>query len=446
MQRLGIAAAFSLIAVALAAALASAASLNATVVLYGVHTCPHCRATWAAITRLEKAGLVGRALFLDLGVKANAEAYAVMYKRWLLRACNETRVVCMPPGVPLTYVRVDGRSALILGELAPGNETLNWMRVIEQLASGEAVNGLNETVRFRSLACISMPSCNRVLERVVDILRRRGEQSIAARLVCLGGHALCAAFNETMEPVLPAATAAHPATTVSRAKSERGAEALGVREELGGLLHLLPVLVGLAALDAVNPCFLALYALTIAAVAGLRGRWAAVKTGLGVALGVFTGYYLLGLGLVEALAAAPLIRYLLAAAVIALGVFTIAKEYGVVRLSEECLACRLASRLGIGSANMTPLLGYAFGLVASLTLLPCSAGPYAVAAVYLSRLTLPARLAGLTVYNLVFIAPIVAMAFAASFAAAYARVEQVLRKAAGPILVALGLLILAGYA
>ena len=444
MQRLCIAAAFSLIAVALAAALASAASLNATVVLYGVHTCPHCRATWAAITRLEKAGVVGRALFLDLGVRANAEAYAAMYKRWLLRACNETRVVCMPPGVPLTYVHVDGHSALILGELAPGNETLNWLKVIEQLASGEAVNGLNETVRFRSLACISMPSCNRVLERVVSILRERGKLGIAARLVCLGGHALCAAFNETMEPVLPSASAVHAATKVSQAKSGRGAEALG--EGLGGLLHLIPVLVGLAALDAVNPCFLALYALTIAAVAGLRGRWAAVKTGLGIALGVFTGYYLLGLGLVEALAAVPLIRYLLAAAVIALGVFTIAKEYGLVRLSEECLACRLASRLGIGSANMTPLLGYAFGLVASLTLLPCSAGPYAVAAVYLSRLTLPARLAGLTVYNLVFIAPIVAMAFAASFAAAYARVEQVLRKAAGPILVALGLLILAGYA
>ncbi len=428
----------TLLLVAAAVLASHAERLNATVVLYGVHTCPHCRATWAAITRLKEAGVVSSATFLDLGVKANAKAYAEMFKLWMLRACSETRVLCTTPGVPLTYVEAGGHAALILGELAPGNETLNWLRVIEDLSKGVAVNGLNETVHFKSLVCISMPYCSRVLSRVTGLLEKRGEARIAARLVCIGGHALCATFNETMEPILPSAGAAARRATSNGGGP--GAERLG----LDALVGLLPVLVGLAALDAVNPCFLALYALTIAAVAGLRGRLAAVKTGLGVALGVFTGYYLLGLGLVEALAAMPLVRYALAAAVIALGVFTVAKEYGLVRLSEECAACRLASKLGIGSARMTPLLGYAFGLVASLTLLPCSAGPYAVAAVYLSKLEPLARLAGLLVYNLVFIAPIVAMAFAASFAAAYAAVERVLRKAAGPILVVLGLLIIAG--
>ncbi len=165
-----------------------------------------------------------------------------------------------------------------------------------------------------------------------------------------------------------------------------------------------------------------------------------------MALGVFTGYYLLGLGLVTALSAIPWLKYAMAAAVIALGAFILLRETGVLRLSEEqCLVCKLAAKLRIGSAEMTPLLGYAFGLIASLTLLPCSAGPYAVAAIYLSGLPEAQRLLGLLVYNIVFIAPILAMAAAASLVAAYAKAERILKYVSGPLLILLGILIIAGY-
>ncbi len=422
----------ALLALTLVVGFASAygAHSECRAVLYGRHTCPHCRATWEALTRL---GV--NATFLDVETSsAAAQAYAEMFKRYMAELSKYYGVA---PGVPLTFIECGGHQALVLGELLyPGyardQEYILWSWLAGNLSRGVAVNAFNRTVRFVSVTCISLPECTRVLPRVAKLAEEKNLTSIAERTVCLADLALCLAYNTSIQPVIPGAKPpARPKPVEARQP----------------LTTLIPVLVGLALLDAINPCFLALYTLTVATVASTRGRRAALLTGLGVALGVFTGYYLLGLGLLSLLSLAPWLREALAIAVIALGAFTLAKEAGIVRLEgEQCLVCRLAARLGIGSAQMTPLLGYAFGFIASLTLLPCSAGPYAIAAIYLAGYPLLLRLLGLLVYNLVFIAPILAMAAAAGAIAAYARAERIMRLVAGPLLIILGLLIIAGYA
>ncbi len=433
----------ALLVVHVEAAMAAIANTTmCTAIIYGVPTCPHCRATKAA---LEKLGL--NLTFIDVS-SVGRRAFAEMVKRYVLRLTTAV-------GVPLTYVRCGNHTMLVEGEvIIPGvsvaDEYKLWAKLIDALKTGEMRSIINTTVKFRSVVCLSTPDCSRVARILAEELVKRNQTGIAAKVGCLAGLALCLASNETIVPILPSSATPTRQTSKTGNKTVTGRHSPTTLNETvkgsASSLSLAPLfvsLVSLALLDAINPCFLTLYALTIAAVASIKGRLAALKTGLGVALGVFTGYYMLGLGLVQAAASIPWVRYALAAAAMGVGLVATLKKLGVIKLEEEsCLVCRLASRLGIGGASMTPFLGYVFGLIASLTLLPCSAGPYLIASVYLSHFPLLLQLLGLLVYNLVFISPIVAMAVAASVVAAYEAVRRILEPLSGPILIILGLYIL----
>ncbi len=199
-------------------------------------------------------------------------------------------------------------------------------------------------------------------------------------------------------------------------------------------LGLAAAVAGLALLDSVNPCFLALYTALVAAAA-LRGR--GLAAGLAVTAGVFTGYFSLGLGLAGALSAlGQQVRPVMGLAAAALGAYMIAGRRGD--------RCRICERVA-GLATSSPLVWFGFGLTASLTLLPCTAGPYVVAIALLHGLSMPEKLAYLVLYNLVFVSPLLAICAGASrlgsIAAARARLLEL---ASGALLVALGAAIAAG--
>ncbi len=173
-------------------------------------------------------------------------------------------------------------------------------------------------------------------------------------------------------------------------------------------IHMLTVLgaiVFLALLDSVNPCFLAFYALTVT-VAARRGRVASVAAPL--VAGVFTGYLLLGLGIVTALTAyGEVVKKALAAAVLGLAV---AHAYSALRPRERgCRICLYADK----AARLAPPLLYLLGLAFSLTLLPCTAGPYAAAIALIAGLDRSLHIPLLILYNLVFISPLIAAALGA---------------------------------
>ena len=205
---------------------------------------------------------------------------------------------------------------------------------------------------------------------------------------------------------------------------------------------LIAALIGLAALDSVNPCFLALYTTLVAASASLGGSSAALATGLAIAAGVYTGYYLLGLGLSQALSilGEPL-RFILAIVMLLLGFRAIGealqlRERGSER---ECKVCRLVEEKG-----KFGILGlYGLGLIASWTLLPCTAGPYVAAIMLLGGQPLFLRLVLLALYNLVFIAPLIAILVGATrIAKKYEKLMPAMSAVAGVILVALAILII----
>jgi len=236
------------------------------------------------------------------------------------------------------------------------------------------------------------------------------------------------------------------------------------------LAVLIPALLGLAALDSINPCFLALYTMLIVAAAATGGAMAAVTAGLAVTLGVYTGYYLLGLGIAQALEVVgwPL-RLLLAALMIILGARSIYEAYrerkkrrpvamqqeaqqpqaggaepapqqaGVEAVEGECRICRLIDIKGLKG----PLALYGFGLLASWTLLPCTAGPYVAALVLLEGYSLPAKLALLALYNAVFIAPLLAVMVASTkIVEKYRRLVPYAELVAGVALIILGVVVI----
>ncbi len=206
------------------------------------------------------------------------------------------------------------------------------------------------------------------------------------------------------------------------------------------LYALIPSLLGLAAIDSINPCFLALYTALIAATAATAGALAAASSGLSIALGVYAGYYLLGFGISQALEVVGRPLRIILALVMLFLAFRSVMDYWQTRsgAQRECRICRLveARRLSL------PLL-VGLGFIASWTLLPCTAGPYLVAVTLMEGYPLYMRLLLLALYNIVFIAPLlIVLLGAAKVAEKYEKLAPLMELIAGVILLGFSIIIL----
>ncbi len=182
-----------------------------------------------------------------------------------------------------------------------------------------------------------------------------------------------------------------------------------------GLIEMLGFLVPLALTDSVNPCTFVLYAVMLVSVSvsGSRGKVAAV--GATFVIAVMSGYLMLGLGLSEVASFLPrqlvlVIAFAYAAFIIGRAVRDLTRSSGsggaeVCREDDpECKAGRLARMF---SKRVGILAAFALGLLASFTLLPCSAGPYIAFAMIISTQSLIERLTLLLAYNIVFVTPLI---------------------------------------
>ncbi len=221
--------------------------------------------------------------------------------------------------------------------------------------------------------------------------------------------------------------------------------------------------VSAAAVDAINPCAFAVLTILLAAVVGAGGKRGALFAGLAFSLAVYLSYFLMGIGLYSAVAAAGLTRSLyVAVAVLAIliGLFNLKDYlwYGKWFLMEVPLSWRPALKRIVGGVTSTPG-AFFVGFVVSLFLLPCTSGPYIVILGLLAKTeTRAAAMAWLALYNAVFVTPMVAITAAAHFG--FTTVEKAeewrarnlrrLHLVAGVIILALGVAMLAalwlGYA
>ncbi len=179
------------------------------------------------------------------------------------------------------------------------------------------------------------------------------------------------------------------------------------------------VLLG-AAVDAINPCAFAVLIILITAVLGTGGRRRALYAGLAFSLSIFVSYYMMGVGIYSAVEAAGVSRALyVAVAVLAIliGLFNLKDYlwYGKWFVMDVPLSWRPMLKKLIQGVTSVPGAFFA-GLAVSLFLLPCTSGPYVVILGLLAKTeTRVSAMLWLVIYNVVFVAPMIAITAAVYF-------------------------------
>jgi len=177
-------------------------------------------------------------------------------------------------------------------------------------------------------------------------------------------------------------------------------------EDETDFIELLPMVVAAAAVDAINPCCFNVFVILLSLVFYDVGRRAALRVGLAFSSGLFTSYFLLGLGLFSVLPRVSGIKYLVSAVAIVFGGLRILDALGIdVKYLPDALAGRVSAQIE-GVSN--PRNGYWAGLATGILLLPCSSAPYFIVLNLLSeRVHMITGVALIALYNLIIVAPFV---------------------------------------
>jgi len=188
-------------------------------------------------------------------------------------------------------------------------------------------------------------------------------------------------------------------------------------EELDPGATLTPlVLVGAAFADSVNPCTIAVMTLLLGTVLRSKGKKGVLLSAMAFISVIFFAYLLMGLGILRAIADSALTN----------AFFSIV-TFGALILAAMELKAYFRYKPGFGSieiplflrpfmkraiAEATSMKGVAFAaLICSLFLLPCSSGPYLIVLSMLAKSWTLSSMLYLIIYNLIFVLPMVVVAF-----------------------------------
>ncbi|RLG46256.1 MAG: hypothetical protein DRO06_04720 [Thermoproteota archaeon] len=169
----------------------------------------------------------------------------------------------------------------------------------------------------------------------------------------------------------------------------------------------LAAILAAAAADSVNPCTFSVFSALLLLASSLSRR-RAVRTGLSFIAAVYAAYFALGLGLIRVFSELWWLKYAVAAAGIAVGSYEVVSSLGGEFRSPIPAPLKRATEriidLASGAASVPTAFGA--GLLVSVTLLPCSSGPYLVALSIMAEMPSAVRLALLALYNAIFVAPL----------------------------------------
>jgi cytochrome c biogenesis protein CcdA len=226
----------------------------------------------------------------------------------------------------------------------------------------------------------------------------------------------------------------------------------------------LPYIIFLAAVDAVNPCALAVLALILIGILthNPREKRKVLLAGMAFTAAIYVTYFLYGLIIiqafrtaVDAMAGARLYLYkILGGIAIILGILNVKDvfRYRPGGLATEMPVSWRPRVRKITSAATGTRGAFVIGIFVTLFLLPCTIGPYLIAGGILSASDLIGTIPWLLVYNIIFVLPMIAITLA--IYAGYSTVENVsgwkdrniryLHFMAGIIMFLLGIVMLLG--
>jgi len=198
------------------------------------------------------------------------------------------------------------------------------------------------------------------------------------------------------------------------------------------------LLLSLALLDSVNPCDIAIMISLVIAVASVAGRYKAIGAVISFSLAIYLVYFLIGIGLSQFFSFFP--PWLGIVVAILFGIYTL---YGGVSSlkGDECRVCRDRD---ISRFSSMPIIGgFALGLIISLTLTPCTAGPYIIFTGILSGLNIWKRILYLLLYDLVFISPMLSIGIITAIAIEHKNISYFISRYTPFIRIASGITVIA---
>jgi len=226
---------------------------------------------------------------------------------------------------------------------------------------------------------------------------------------------------------------------------------------LGAGKLTIPLLLGAAIVDAVNPCAFAvlLILMTTILVSGERKR--ALFSGIAFSFSIFISYFLMGLGLYSVISSIEfsiVFTRIIGGVAILMGLFNLKDFfwYGKGFLMEVPLAWRPQMKKLIRSIT-GPVGAFFIGFLVSLFLLPCTSGPYIVIVSMLGQKeTYFTAVYLLLLYNLIFVFPMLGITIGAYYGMNIEKAEEkrtknlrVLHLIAGIIMLAMGVILLGGF-
>lgn len=185
-----------------------------------------------------------------------------------------------------------------------------------------------------------------------------------------------------------------------------------IKEMNGAGTITLPVLIGAALVDSINPCTIAVMVLLCGAILCSKGRNSALISGLVFSFVIFIMYMLYGLGIMKAITAFELTNafyIIVTVGALALAFMELNAYFnyrpGFMAVEMPMFLRPYAKKVTTGAT--TPAGVAVAAVLCSLFLLPCSSGPYLLVLGMLAKAATLQTIGYLVLYNLFFILPMV---------------------------------------
>jgi len=216
---------------------------------------------------------------------------------------------------------------------------------------------------------------------------------------------------------------------------------------------LLPLVSSSALIDSINPCAFSVLLLTIVVLVGLgKSRGQLLKFGLVYITGLYVAYFLIGLGLLQALHIFSIPHFmgkLAALILVAIGILSVISaifpKFPIIFKIPDSAHGKIAVLMEKGTLPAMFLLGALVGLCE----FPCTGGPYlAVLGLLHDTTTYMTGVGYLVFYNAIFVLPLLVILVLAARTGALEKLRawqrsesKSIRMAAAVAMIALGLII-----
>ena len=387
--------------------------------MYGMHTCPHCRDMYHFLS----TNFPNNYYFCDIASSAKCGEY---FKKYL----KETEL----PGYIPQIIVVKNTSyvlAIVIGEIE--NKTFFDELAKLQPSTRVPIYETNKLIRYLQLK--NMTEHQRLLALLY-----------LPRQVQNGKTKTTTSQNLTTIPntvSIPRGMLHHSCSCKLLPNTTSTAHNTN-KKSINSI-----VLVPLALSDSINPCTIAIYTILLATVA-IISRKKALLVGILFILGVFIGYTALGLSISYGLSLISIPQQVLSFILIGFGLLLV---FSSIR-KKECEVCKKDNYKKmirykfiyclLNRAETMPVFSLLLGLLLSVTLLPCSMGPYIVFLISIKE-------AGVTVlpyillYNVVFGVPLYVILLSLTVGRRYIHIEKYRKWAyliVGTVLVVIGIVYL----